>query len=91
MNSLKERLGAGSARGRLAPLALLAVPLLAIISPVANLVIHFHIGEATAATIVSLIVTGSWELAFLFPFIIPVEATVSALIAAFGVGYAISW
>jgi len=90
MKSLQGRLGAGLVHTRLALLAL-ALPLLAFVSPMANLVIHFHIARATAATICTLIVTGSWELALLFPFIIPVEATVSALIAAFGVGYAISW
>lgn len=78
-------------RPKLALLAALAAPLLALTSPTGALVAHFGITRAVAATIVTLIVTGSWEIYFLFPWIIPVEVTVQALIAAFGAAYAIGW
>jgi len=81
----------GRVRLQSALLAVLAAPLLALTSPSGALVAHFHIARAVAATIITLIVTGSWELVFLFPWIIPVEVTVQSLVAAFGAAYAIGW
>lgn len=56
-----------------------------------RLVAHFHVTKEVAGTIVTLIVSGGWELDLLFPWIIPVEATVAGLIAVAGTAYAIAW
>jgi hypothetical protein len=72
-------------------LAAAVAPLLAVVSPVARLANHFGITDALAATIVTLIINSSWEIALFFPYVIPVEATVGVLVTAFGFGYAVVW
>ncbi|MBX6357952.1 MAG: hypothetical protein IRZ05_19130 [Micromonosporaceae bacterium] len=89
-----ELTGRRVARRRPALIALAAAvvaPLAVLASPIGRLIDHFHVTYDVAALIVSLITAGSWELALLFPWVIPVEVTVEALIAIFGAAYAIGW
>lgn len=77
---------------KLTPLAIAAAPLAALTSnPFGRVVEHFHIGYAVAGAAVTAIVSGGWEVAILFPWIIPVEATVTGLVAVMGTAAAIAW
>lgn len=71
---------------------LLPIPLLLLLAakPLANLVAHFGITYELAGLVISLISAGSF-VGFVFPPVIPITATVAALIAAFGAAYAIGW
>jgi type III secretory pathway component EscT len=88
---LRQMRQALASRAGYALALLMTGPVLTTLRPFARLANYFGISEALAATIVSLIVTDSWEISFFFPYVIPVEATVGALVAAFGVGYAAYW
>ncbi|HKG51209.1 MAG TPA: hypothetical protein VKB14_12280 [Actinomycetales bacterium] len=76
------------------PLAVILAATLALLplGAIGRIVGHFHVTREVAAVIVNLIVSGAaWELAILYPFIIPVEITIKGMIAFLGVTYAIGW
>ncbi|MEU1744875.1 hypothetical protein ACPXB5_01370 [Micromonospora arida] len=74
------------------PLALLPLPVLAVLAnPVGRVVEHFHVSAAVAGAAVTAIVGGGWEVALVFPWIIPAEATVAGLVAVMGTAAAIAW
>jgi hypothetical protein len=57
-----------------------------------RLVAYFHVTRAVAAAIINLIVSGAaWQLAILYPWIIPFEITIKGLISVLGVTYAIGY
>src|SRR4051794_29441217 len=51
----------------------------------------FGLSWATATKIVTAVVGGGWDVAIVFPWIIPVEATVAGLVAVMGTAAAIAW
>jgi hypothetical protein len=72
--------------------ALAALPLLLNLrDSVAYLVGYLHIGYATAFVIISLILEGSPWLMWVFPWAIPVEATVMYVVAIFGISVCAGW
>jgi hypothetical protein len=77
--------------GVVTAVAAISTLLIGATQPFADLVNHFGISSGVAASIISLITSGSFLLDFLFPYIIPVLSTVEALIAAFGTGFAAAW
>lgn len=87
-NAVKLTDGTAGRRGMLVALAAFAA---LVLSPVAALISHFHVSSEVAAQIVALIVSGSWAIDFLFPWIIPFVGTVQAIIIAAGTGVAIGW
>jgi hypothetical protein len=82
---------AGYRRPAIAVSAGLAALVVFVSSPVAAVVIHFHLSAAVAAEIISLIVSGSILIDFLFPYIIPAIGVIQGIIAAAGVGAATAW
>lgn len=59
---------------------------------VARLVNHFHISYAVAGAICTLIANGSfWTIAWLYPFVVPVEITLATFLKVLGTGYVIGY
>jgi hypothetical protein len=90
MNDSKN--SAASKARRLSPLALLSVPVSALlVRPTGQVVEHFHVSATVAGAAITAVVGGGWEVAVLFPWILPVEATVASLVAVLGTAAAIAW
>lgn len=77
---------------RFSPTALLGVPVAAaFLRPTGQVIEHFHVSAAVAGAAITAVVGGGWQVAVLFPWIIPVEATITSLVAVFGTAAAIAW